>query len=175
MLCQHCQKRLANVHFTQTVNGKKSEMYLCQQCAGENSKIGFVSSLDMNDFLSGFIGFDNADQLIKSQPKSTVCEKCGMSLETFQKAGKLGCSNCYEVFADKLSPLLKRLHGNSEHHGKVPHRLSECMKATAEIEKLKDELNNAIKQEQYEKAAELRDKIKTLEISDCNNPEGSKM
>lgn len=163
MLCQHCQKRVANVHFTQIVNNNKVEMYLCEQCAKEKGKISFASPLNANDFFSGLMGYANAASSITSDIQSNVCEKCGMSYEEFQKVGKLGCSNCYTVYGDKLSPLLKRIHGSVEHHGKVPHRISEAVKATREVEKLKLELGKAIQEEEYEKAAQLRDRIKSLE------------
>jgi protein arginine kinase activator len=95
----------------------------------------------------------------------TTCEKCGMSFEEFQKVGKLGCSHCYDVFSERLKPILKRLHGAVEHSGKITGKASESIKLSREIQKLKDLLNEAIKNEQYEKAAELRDKIRSLEVN----------
>ncbi|MCX7710795.1 MAG: UvrB/UvrC motif-containing protein [Clostridia bacterium] len=163
MLCQHCQKRVANVHFTQIVNSNKVEMYLCEQCAKEKGKFGMESPMSIQDLFSGFIGFDYANPYIKPEIKETVCEKCGMSFEEFQKNGKLGCGNCYEVFAEKLGPLLKRLHGNVEHHGKAPKRVTEKVQTTKELEKLRDALNKAIQTEEYERAAQLRDQIRMYE------------
>lgn len=163
MLCQHCQKRIANVHFTQVVNNNKVELYLCEQCAREKGKISFGSPLNASDFFSGLMGYGQTSPFLASNVPQLFCEKCGMSYEEFQKTGKVGCSNCYEIYREKLFPLLKRLHGNVEHHGKVPHRVSEVVKASKEVEKLKDDLSKAIQNEEYEKAAEIRDKIKSLE------------
>ena len=69
------------------------------------------------------------------------------------------------VFRDNLEPILRRLHGGSEHTGKVPARLADEIKTTNEIERLKAELASAVENEQYEKAAELRDRIRELENS----------
>ena len=164
MLCQQCQKRMANVHFTQIINDKKVEMHLCGQCAHEKGQLGFSPQLNLVDFLLGFPGIDgNADYAEVKQPPVVRCDVCGMSFEDFKKIGKLGCGNCYRVFREQLNPILKRLHGNTEHTGKIPDKLAQNMKTNNELEKLRGELSAAISSEEYEKAAELRDRIKELE------------
>ncbi|MDP4092312.1 MAG: UvrB/UvrC motif-containing protein [Bacillota bacterium] len=168
MLCQWCQKRPASVHFTQVVNNNKVEMYLCEQCAKEKGQVTFGSPFSISDFLSGIMEFasDNGYR-IQSEPR-VICEKCGMTYEEFQKSGKLGCGSCYELYHDKLDLLLKRLHGNAVHCGKSPGSKQQGMALTQpkqanEIDGLKELLNKAIQNEEYEKAAEIRDRIKNLE------------
>jgi len=162
MLCQNCQKRVANVHFTQIINNKKTEMYLCEQCADEKGHIGFISPVNISSFLSGLAG-GSEEPYLAPVHREAACQKCGMSFDDFQRTGKLGCDNCYEVFGNRLKPILKRLHGNFEHSGKVPAAVSAALGASKEIEKLKEMLNKAIQNEEYEKAAEIRDRIKALE------------
>lgn len=164
MLCQHCQKKIANVHFTQIVNNQKVELYLCEQCAKEKGQANFGLALNINDFFSGLIGFSNPAASLTAVPKEMQCEKCGMSFEEFRRTGKLGCSNCYTLFEDRLKPVLRRVHGNTEHNGKVPARLSKSIRVSREIGKLKELLNKAIQNEEYEKAADIRDRIKSLEV-----------
>jgi protein arginine kinase activator len=163
MLCQNCQERPANVHFTQIINNTKAEMYLCEQCANEKGQFGFGPSLNINDFLSGFIGFGSGSQHTEAEPRETHCDICGMSYEDFRKTGKLGCSNCYRIYGEKLNPILKRLHGNMVHTGKVPAKVSEKLNVSKEIDKLRELLAKAVQSEEYEKAAEFRDKIKQME------------
>ncbi len=163
MLCQHCQKRVATVHFTQIVNNKKTEMFLCEQCANGKSQIHVGSPISLNDFLTGLIGGTNAGTTRSVAPQQIVCEKCGMNYKEFQSTGKFGCFNCYEVFGDRLNPLLKRLHGNIRHNGKVPEKVSKSIRSSKEISELKEILNKAIQDEEYEKAAEIRDKIRSIE------------
>jgi len=139
-------------------------MCLCEQCAKEKGKFTFESPLNLNDFLSGLINFNHVKPSQLTAAKDLICEKCGMSFDEFQKVGKLGCSNCYEVFSERLKPLLKRLHGATEHRGKLPGKGLKNTKVTNEIDCLKDLLNIAVKNEEYEKAAEIRDKIKSLEV-----------
>jgi len=160
MLCQKCQKRVANIQVTQIINNNKHVIYLCQQCAREEGKVLMGSPLSVNDFFSGMMGIPVRPSLSEQQ---LVCDKCGMSYEEFKKRGKLGCENCYNVYGEKLMPILKRLHGNVQYHGKLPKKVSENVKASKEIADLKEQLNNAVEVEEYEKAAELRDKIKVLE------------
>lgn len=164
VLCQNCNKREARVHFTHMINGKKIEGYLCEECANEKSHFNFSSQIDINSLLSGLMGYGDIKPHIERSVQRPVCEKCGMSYKEFKKTGKLGCNNCYSVFGGWVDPLLKRIHGNTEHKGKLPDSLPNHIKASNEIEDLKVSLNKAIQNEEYEKAAEIRDKIKALEV-----------
>ena len=171
MVCQQCNKREANVHYTQIINGKKVEMYLCTQCAAENGTLSFSPQISLGNFLWGFPGNNNTGYGELKQPEILRCNVCGMSFDDFRKGGKLGCSNCYSVFRDSLAPILRRLHGNAEHTGKKPEQNQDVKKTDAgirlsdEIDRLKGELSGAIESEQYEKAAQLRDRIRNLESS----------
>lgn len=160
--------REANVHYTQIINGNKVEMYLCSQCAEEKGKFTFSPQLTLGSLLWGF-GLGGGDDYpgIGQQPVLR-CSVCGMSFDDFRRLGKLGCPNCYSVFRDNLEPILRRLHGGIEHTGKVPGNLADEIKTSNEIERLKAELAAAIENEQYEKAAELRDRIRDLENSGKN-------
>lgn len=164
MLCQNCQKRVASVHFTQTINGERIELYLCEKCANEKSHSNFGAPLGISDFFSGLVGFGTPLQYVSAPIEQTACKKCGMSYEDFLKTGKMGCGNCYEVFGEKLQPVFRKLHGAREHAGKIPQRQYKGIKVSRELQKLKDMLSKAIQQEEYEKAAELRDRIKQLEV-----------
>jgi len=161
--------REANVHYTQIINGNKTELFLCSQCAEENSKMTFSPQINLGKLLWGFPVFSTGTGFEEPEhPQVTRCDVCGMSFDDFRKSGKLGCANCYRVFRDELSPILRRLHGNTEHTGKVPAKLSDTVKNTKEIERLKAELAAAVENEQYERAAELRDLIRDLENKDKN-------
>lgn len=166
MLCQFCQKRVANVHFTQVINGNKTELYLCEQCARDKGQSSFGSPFSVNNFFSGIMEGGKDSDYRALEVDVQQCDKCGMTYREFQKIGKLGCDNCYSIFGERIKPLLKRLHGNIEHTGKVPGRVSRELSSIKEIEALKELLNKAILSEEYEKAAELRDKIKALEAKE---------
>jgi protein arginine kinase activator len=152
------------------VNNQKVEMYLCEQCAREKGAYGeFAIPLGVGNFFASFLGFGDGSSgskpYIKGFKDVLKCNKCGMTIEEFQGTGKLGCSACYDTFGENLKPLIRRLHGSLEHTGKIPSRLSRGVSITREIARLKELLNKAIEREEYEKAAEIRDKIKSLEVS----------
>ncbi len=162
MLCQNCQQKAANVHLTQIMNNSKIDIYLCEECAGKISHAEFVSPFGFNDLISGLFG----NQLKHEKPESLKCKNCGMEYEEFLKTSRVGCAQCYHAFEEKLDPIIKRLHGNAEHHGKVPVRVSSKISIPNEIDKLKQLLNEHIKKEEYEEAAKIRDKIKALEVGE---------
>jgi protein arginine kinase activator len=162
MLCQNCQQRAANVHFTQIKNNAKVDIYLCEQCAKEISQTEFVAPFGFNDLINGLFG----TQLKQEALLTLKCNDCGMEYDEFLKSSKVGCTQCYKAFGPKLDPIIKRLHGNVEHHGKVPRRVSSNINVPKEIEKLKQMLNESIQKEEYEESAKIRDRIRSLEVSE---------
>ncbi len=159
MLCQSCEKRQASTHIKTILNGELKEFNLCSECA---AKLGYGS------FFSNF-GFD-IDKLFGSfmdvpnpQRKAKRCQFCGSSFEEIAKSGKVGCAHCYEEFYDELLPSIQRIHGRTNHTGKLARSAGTEVKVKNEIAKCKAELEQAIKTQEFEKAAELRDKIKELE------------
>ena len=91
------------------------------------------------------------------------CQCCGSSFEDIAKTGKVGCAECYDVFYEELLPSIQRIHGRTAHTGKLAHAAGTEVKVRNEIAKYRSELEKAIKAQEFEKAAELRDKIKELE------------
>lgn len=166
MLCDRCQKRPAQVHFTQVINNAKKQMSLCTTCAAEMQaeSLGVIPELNLHGFLAGLINqhFTGNHLQTKSVPQIS-CEKCGATEAQVAKSGLFGCSECYSQFGQRVQPLLKRIHGSSHHMGKVPRRTGGKAIITKEIRALKSQLQEAIKQEEFEQAAKVRDRIKELE------------
>ncbi|WP_276358189.1 UvrB/UvrC motif-containing protein [Cohnella caldifontis] len=166
MLCQECGKRPASLHFTKIVNGEKTELHICESCARERGELvpGTPSGFSIHNLLSGLLDFEQSGAHGAARTMPAVrCETCGMTYAQFSKIGRFGCSDCYKQFADKLDPLLKRVHGNTAHVGKVPKRAGGKVKAKREIDRLKQEMQSRIEREEFESAAKLRDRIRELE------------
>ncbi|MBB6636541.1 UvrB/UvrC motif-containing protein [Cohnella thailandensis] len=163
MLCQECGKRQATLHFTKIVNGEKAELHICESCARERGELipGTSSGFSIHNLLSGLLDFENPNAGAKAPVLR--CETCGMTYTQFSKIGRFGCSQCYKHFADRLDPLLKRVHGNTVHVGKVPKRAGGKVKTKREIERLKKDMLGRIEREDFETAAQLRDRIRDLE------------
>lgn len=166
MLCQDCNKVESTVHLTQIVNNKKVVLNLCKNCAEER---GFHSPFEnmpfpLAEFVSGMVGTSKktAAKGDKKPLKTAACTICRMTFDDFAKAGRLGCSDCYGAFRSELTDLLKKIHGSSNHRGKVPTAPSEMLKPLREERKLREDLKRAIEQEDFEQAADLRDRIREL-------------
>lgn len=164
MKCDYCDRE-ASVHLTQIINNKKVVLNLCKECA---AKRGFHSPLDnipfpLSNFLSGLM---SQEELKKDGnavvPTDLVCPNCGLTFEEFSRLGRFGCGQCYKTFRTKLQGLLRKIHGSSLHRGKLPPLLSEEGNTIKEQERLQEELQAAIAAEDFERAADLRDKIKSL-------------
>ncbi len=165
MLCERCGQRPATVHITEIINGNKKETHVCQACAGEIQPQGFsfAPQLNLNNFLAGFLhelGGAGSNQVMDTGQK---CGQCGMAEGQFVQQGLLGCGSCYSHFEDRLLPLLRRIHGNIRHTGKVPERTGGRAKVLKAIESLKGQLREVISREEFEQAADLRDTIRQLE------------
>ncbi len=159
MLCQICNVNSAEIKLTQIINGKKIEMRLCKDCAeekGVNSPLTALPQIFGNLLLSLFDEDIVKRKLVKSKVK---CRECGLTWDYFQKTGLLGCSNCYKIFEEDLKVILRRIHGSNRHIGSRPKAYRHVVNE-AQIKSLKLELKNAIKKENFERAAELRDMIR---------------
>lgn len=163
MLCQNCNKNQATTHIKKIINGSFKERYLCNECAEIIGYKNFLSEF-AGDFNS-FFGFGDKKVL---STETVRCECCGSSYEEIARTGKVGCAECYKVFKKKIMPSIIRIHGNTTHTGKVTSTVSPSVKVKNTIAQLKIELSKAIDEQEFEKAAEIRDKIKSME-GDNNN------
>ncbi len=160
-ICQICNQREATLFITRTLNGQKTQITVCKQCAAESG----IVKIDLNNLLAGLAAFSQEQE--KVQEDAVTCPGCGMTLEEFNHTGRMGCSQCYQSFREPMDHLLHRIHGHVRHTGKHPGQVGAEAKGTApreaEMKQLKNELNVAIQEEAYELAAELRDRIRELE------------
>lgn len=164
MQCQICNERTATIHLTEISEGVRTEMHICEQCATEQG-IAAQSQMSINELLSGLLASQPSDdELLGPSDQESSCPACGFTLDRLRKEGTLGCPNDYDVFEYALLPLIQRAHnGGTAHCGKVPSKMPQETKKLAELTQLRQELNKAVRNEDYERAAELRDKLQQLE------------
>ena len=178
MKCQKCKKNEATTHIKRVINGEFEEYNLCRDCAKEmgygNLFQGFTSSFadDFNSLFGSF--FENA---LPARTQATRCETCGSSYTDIQRTGMMGCADCYTLFNGEIMPTIRKIHGNTTHCGKnsAAFKAERVKKAVEkpetaepenELERLQAELDRAVEKQEFEKAAELRDKIKAVEDKD---------
>lgn len=157
MLCDICKQNVATVHLTQMVEGKTKKVDLCEGCSkakGVDDPTGF----SLADLLLGLGAAQEMDQAAAGG--ELKCSNCGFTQADFKKAGRLGCSECYNVFSEGLESLLKTMHKGTRHIGKRPHSLQTEAEIANKLKALQKQLDKAIADENFESAAQLRDEIK---------------
>lgn len=163
MLCQNCNKNEANMHMKRIVNGRAAEVHLCSDCA---RSLGYGEAFSgMGLGLSDFLG----DLLLKGESSSASlrCPGCKKSFDEIAEDGKIGCAECYATFYDKIMPLVRRLHGKSNHVGKRPAIGADNV-SSEHIEQLKAALAAAVEKQDFELAVKLRDEINSLILKGGN-------
>lgn len=170
MLCEKCKKNEAKINLVKMVNGEKYEIWLCENCARDISDIPFLNSIGketdipFQGILTGLIS-----NIGKVQTKEIVCNSCGLTYEEFKKNGKLGCADCYRAFSKVLEPIIKNAQIGTKHIGKIPKINGKELVQRRTLKELKEQLQKLIVSEEYERAAIVRDKIKSLELSIMDN------
>ena len=152
MICQHCKQHPATTYLSETVNGQKTELYLCDECAAKHQS----SFLDVGEFMQGFLGQGYVPR------REKVCPVCKMTEREFYKHSKFGCAACARTFEEQTKKVLHQVQGSGRHTGKVPARGQENVRRQRELEQMEAQLQKAIAAEEYEEAARLRDTIRSM-------------
>lgn len=170
LFCEICHEKEATIHFSEIKNGMKKEMHLCENCAQKKQDINFDNNFNIPFSIQDiFSSIMNADiDNVFSRKSEQACPKCGSTYNRFRNTGKFGCEKCYEVFHEQVYPLVKRVQGTLDHTGKIPKRAAGPIRVRKELQKFKRQLAIAVDKEDFERAVELRDKIKELE-KEINN------
>lgn len=163
MLCQNCHKNLASVRYAEVVDGKVSDLHLCQECLNKRQE----------ETSTGFQFAKPAPFVRKSQVTTSTtpepgearqsCTACNTTLKQIIDTGKVGCSTCYETFPAQLESLLEGIHVALTHRGKVPKLDDARARVRADLQSKRALLKSALGMENYEEAAALRDEIRALE------------
>jgi protein arginine kinase activator len=162
MSCEQCREREAVIHLTQIVNEQVTTLHLCERCAAEKGveSPGAQPKTPLGTFLAA-MGQD-AEQT--QTPRTDTCPRCGGSLQDFRESGRLGCPDCYRSFEVPLRDLLRRLHGSTHHMGeRYADRESSTTAGRQQATELREQLRLAVETENFELAAELRDRLRVLE------------
>jgi protein arginine kinase activator len=163
MQCEKCTKYRATVHLTEINEGKRTEVHLCEQCAQKEGVV-IKTQPQLSELLNALLSSQNEGTQTASAADKLTCPQCGMTFKQFRDDFLLGCPHDYQAFSEPLKAIIEKSQaGSARHCGKVPSRGHASGKKQAELMTLRTRLDSAIKSEDYETAAKLRDRIKTLE------------
>jgi protein arginine kinase activator len=164
MSCDQCREREAVIHLTQIVNEQVTTLHLCERCAAEKGveSPGGVAKTPLGSFLAAM--GKGPEQPAASARVGDACHRCGATLQDFRESGRLGCPECYRTFESPLRDLLRRLHGSTHHMGeRYVERGQPQAENGAQAADLREQLRLAVETENFELAAELRDRLRVLE------------
>ena len=164
MKCQQCDKP-ATFHITELTGGKPQELHLCE----DHARV-YLTQADEPAETSPSLAGMLAEQLQVGQTARELarldqqsCPVCGITFFEFRNKGRLGCPHDYICFEKELEPLIVNIHGETQHVGKVPKNSAETSERQTQLIQLRREMKEAVAQEQYERASELRDQIRSME------------
>jgi len=164
MLCEDCQEREAELQLTAIIDGEMRTLDLCSVCA---SARGLSASSSTPAPLADFLAQLGSESGATGEGSEEPCPYCGITESEFRRTGRLGCPQCYAHFEPQLRSLLRRLHGSPQHVGKIYMSAgSEAGDRIARLSAMRRRLQRAVDTEDFELAAELRDRIHEMETAE---------
>jgi len=160
--CDECGKQPATVRYTEIDEGNVTRRSYCRACA-EGRGLLDEAPKPIVALPEGLPWGTEADAKAVATAPELVCSTCGLAFGTFQQTGRLGCPSCYVAFRARLVPLLRKLHGPARHAGKAPRSSARKAELRQQVEDLRRELERAVRAEDYERAARLRDELRAVE------------
>jgi protein arginine kinase activator len=168
MVCEKCKVNPATVRVVRVINGVKQELNICESCAKAYQGFSMLgdtkldSPFTFQNVLSGLVDYINQSSTSQRNTEE-ACPKCGMPYSEFKKNGLMGCSDCYRSFASIVTPVIKRVQSNTDHIGKLPLKSGKLIMEKKLMDKLKEQLQKSILNEEFEEAAKIRDQIRELQ------------
>lgn len=161
MLCDKCGKREASVFIRREGAGESA---LCDLCAREQG----ISAEDGRLHISLEDLFSPPQDSSERPGYRTTCVSCGTRLEEVRKSGRIGCPDCFSSFRTELLSYLKRRGRGGAYHGSAPRRFAASRPGVVGkvpvdpviSRELEDRLREALAAEDYEKAAQIRDRLR---------------
>ena len=171
MLCQRCQKAQATVHIDEVqvfrapgaAENEVEQQHMCETCAQDADLPHIAVQQKTMDEVWKLLQMSAMKAQKKQARVTPTCATCGTSLEHLRRKGRVGCQDCYVTFESYLDGLLERMHGSTEHTGRMPGMNVEAAQRRRNMDDAREQLEVAVHAEDFERAAELRDELLRLE------------
>jgi protein arginine kinase activator len=150
-MCDECGLFPAEIHLTRIIEQKTESVFLCSACAQKRGIHAEEETPDTQD-----VSFESAE--------NRECAGCKTTLSEFRGNGLLGCPDCYSTFEKEIELLLRQVHGSAEYLGNKCRLKRNVANDATGITTLRRALDDAIKNEDFERAAVIRDEIRGLNM-----------
>lgn len=160
MLCDLCKLKPAEIHVEKHNGQKSTHIEVCMDCAGiENLSPDNLNGETLQKLINGI-------ESIQNPQTSSKCLTCGTDSVSFERSRKLGCPDCYTYLTENININSWQKVPHCKYIGRTPYKypmkLDPVNDKTADLEELEKKLLICINEENYEKAATLRDHIKEM-------------
>jgi protein arginine kinase activator len=149
--CQGCTQPYST-YFTLVSGGKAESFGCCQACPVVTSPVagGLLPSAALGWKLH-----------VPMPSGRGRCPACGFRWQDFERTHRIGCPACYQAHTEQVLATIARLQPGMAHQGRRPQ--VSVAERQAKLSALQALLTEAVKEEDYESAAALRDQIAALE------------
>lgn len=171
MMCSNCGVQEGVIEVRYMAGSYERTLNLCESCArsqgihAEHIREPRVSDL-FSSLLAPGAGMEFDD------PSFDQCSGCGTSWAQLRRSGEAGCERCYSVFAEEISRVLAAQPHDTFHRGSLPDSLETFRTLIVDRENLKERLRRAVEQEEFERAAKLRDDLTRMDQTAMNQASG---
>ena len=179
MNCERCGANPGTIRYTEVGDGELKKLRICADCAAElgfeiggetpTPKVSPVHKGKVLELVSAAAAIESDPEETASEKDDRRCPSCGLTGTEFNRTSLFGCPECYVTFEDGLDPLLKRLHAAVSHRGRLPGGRSA---EPPDLAVLRRELREAIRAQDFEAAARVRDRLRQAGVRDLDDGSG---
>jgi protein arginine kinase activator len=159
--CVRCKEERATVHVINIGAQGITDLHFCSECALETGYVPEQPAVSFEQVVSRLMS-DSAEVQKPEpaeEPEAPACPDCGTKEADIPVRG-VGCENDYKMFREAILKEAIKSHGCDRHTGKKNTPLGEKARQQQMLAALERQLAEAIKSENYEMAAEIRDRIR---------------
>lgn len=174
MRCQICQKNDVAIKMTRLVNGEMVDYHVCHECADKVSphmnkvrKKSSPSKMTVEHLLKELISQSDPTggpaARVEDLAEIPTCPECGTDYARFRQTFMMGCPACYDAFGERLIADLQKIQGATRHVEGKRRSSGNVADLQARLLALRRELDESVLDEDFERAARLRDQIRQIQ------------
>ena len=167
MLCERCHAHPATVHMVQVVNGHRKEEHLCSECAEKEHVFQKEQSFFGHGFfdspLDHFFGGSMLGHLLEDPFGTRTLEDQGGQFIEVSPEKLPENESSYDRFKEAIRPSFQKGKNEIPVNEPKAKEKADAPAESEELQALRRELKSCVDREDFERACEVRDKIKAIE------------